>query len=407
MADSGQLAPLRLESTPVLVADRLREGILDGTFPPRTQLSEVALSQQLSVSRGPIREAMQRLLQEGLLRGERNRGVFVVDLGANDVRDIYLARSAVERTAAALVGSGGHGRGLRLPAVDGRQARRGRRQQLGRADPAGPAVPPRARGGGSAARDSIGCSGRWWRSPSSASSGSSRSTPGARRSCASTRRSSTPSVPRPRRGRPTRGRAHGHLRGPARERGASPPPRAASSSRERPARAEAAEGRVVDGVQVELHAESRSVGRADHAVLDDDRRRGAELPRLDREGLLVEAAEAQTEDQVQVDGLGHGRAVAASSTSRPKARASAARSRTWPTPPSMVWVRTADQGLDLEHAANSRGSSMSPPAGTTGVWMRSGQVAVAVEVAVGQGRLEPADVQVVQRAPDEAAPRRS
>jgi DNA-binding GntR family transcriptional regulator len=91
----------------VLVADRLREGILDGTFPPRTQLSEVALSQQLSVSRGPIREAMQRLLQEGLLRGERNRGVFVVDLGAGDVRDIYLARSAVERTAAGLVASTG------------------------------------------------------------------------------------------------------------------------------------------------------------------------------------------------------------------------------------------------------------------------------------------------------------
>jgi DNA-binding GntR family transcriptional regulator len=107
MTDSGQLAPLRLESTPVLVADRLREGILDGTFPPRTQLSEVALSQQLSVSRGPIREAMQRLLQEGLLRGERNRGVFVVDLGESDVRDIYLARSAVERTAAALVVSSG------------------------------------------------------------------------------------------------------------------------------------------------------------------------------------------------------------------------------------------------------------------------------------------------------------
>lgn len=107
MSDPGRLAPLRLESTPVLVADRLRAGILDGTFAPRTQLSEVSLSQQLSVSRGPIREAMQRLLQEGLLRGERNRGVFVVDLGPGDVRDIYLARSAVERTAAAIVASDG------------------------------------------------------------------------------------------------------------------------------------------------------------------------------------------------------------------------------------------------------------------------------------------------------------
>jgi DNA-binding GntR family transcriptional regulator len=107
VTDSSQLAPLHLESTPVLVADRLRDGILDGTFPPRAQLSEVALSQQLAVSRGPIREAMQRLLQEGLLYGERNRGVFVVDLGADDMRDIYLARSAVERTAAALVATDG------------------------------------------------------------------------------------------------------------------------------------------------------------------------------------------------------------------------------------------------------------------------------------------------------------
>jgi DNA-binding GntR family transcriptional regulator len=107
MSDPGRLAPLRLESTPVLVADRLRAGILDGTFPPRTQLSEVSLSQQLSVSRGPIREAMQRLLQEGLLRGERNRGVFVVDLGPGDVRDIYLARAAVERAAAAIVAADG------------------------------------------------------------------------------------------------------------------------------------------------------------------------------------------------------------------------------------------------------------------------------------------------------------
>src|SRR4029077_9200468 len=93
--------------TPGLGADRLREGILDGTFPPRTQLSEVALSQQLSVSRGPIRDAMQRLLQEGPLRGARNRGVFVVARGPSDVRDIYLARSAVERPAASLVVSAG------------------------------------------------------------------------------------------------------------------------------------------------------------------------------------------------------------------------------------------------------------------------------------------------------------
>ncbi|HEY1486918.1 MAG TPA: GntR family transcriptional regulator, partial [Micromonosporaceae bacterium] len=102
-SSSGSLQPLRLESTPALIADRLRAQILAGAFVADSQLSEMELARQLQVSRGPIREAMQRLIQEGLLRAERNRGVFVVDLDYDDARDVYLARSAVERTAAAIV----------------------------------------------------------------------------------------------------------------------------------------------------------------------------------------------------------------------------------------------------------------------------------------------------------------
>jgi DNA-binding GntR family transcriptional regulator len=46
---------------------------------------------------------MQRLIQEGLLRSERNRGVFVVALGHDDARDVYLARGVIEGAAAAIV----------------------------------------------------------------------------------------------------------------------------------------------------------------------------------------------------------------------------------------------------------------------------------------------------------------
>jgi DNA-binding GntR family transcriptional regulator len=99
----GTLEPLQLQSTPALIADRLRAEILDGAFPADAQLSEMELARQLKVSRGPIREAMQRLIQEGLLRAERNRGVFVVELDHDDARDVYLARGAIERTAAAIV----------------------------------------------------------------------------------------------------------------------------------------------------------------------------------------------------------------------------------------------------------------------------------------------------------------
>src|SRR5260370_7188563 len=60
----GLLEPLQLQSTPALIADRLRSQILEGRFPPHTHLGEVGLARQLQVSRGPIREAMQRLIQE-------------------------------------------------------------------------------------------------------------------------------------------------------------------------------------------------------------------------------------------------------------------------------------------------------------------------------------------------------
>jgi DNA-binding GntR family transcriptional regulator len=86
-----------------LIADRIRAGILDGTFAPQSQLAEVELARELQVSRGPVREAMQRLIQEGLLRSERNRGVFVVELDDDDARDVYVARAAVEKAAAVRV----------------------------------------------------------------------------------------------------------------------------------------------------------------------------------------------------------------------------------------------------------------------------------------------------------------
>lgn len=100
---STPLQPLHLRSTPELIADRIRAGILDGSFPPQTQLAEVQLARQLQVSRGPVREALQRLIQEGLLRSERNRGVFVVELDDDDARDVYVARAAVEKAAAVRV----------------------------------------------------------------------------------------------------------------------------------------------------------------------------------------------------------------------------------------------------------------------------------------------------------------
>ena len=82
-----------------IVGERIRSGIIDGSLPPGSQLNEVELATSFGVSRGPVREALQRLIQEGLLRSEPHRGVFVPVMSEADIRDVYLAREALETAA--------------------------------------------------------------------------------------------------------------------------------------------------------------------------------------------------------------------------------------------------------------------------------------------------------------------
>jgi DNA-binding GntR family transcriptional regulator len=98
-----KLEPVNRETTPSVIAAQIRGRITDGTFPPKSQLGEAQLAGRLNVSRGPVREALQRLIQEGLLETRRNRGVFVVSLDGDDVADVYLARRAIEREATAIL----------------------------------------------------------------------------------------------------------------------------------------------------------------------------------------------------------------------------------------------------------------------------------------------------------------
>lgn len=82
-----------------IVTERLRDSIVSGELQPGSQLSEVELANSFGVSRGPVREALQRLIQEGLLRSEPHRGVFVPVLTNEDLLDVYLAREALEGMA--------------------------------------------------------------------------------------------------------------------------------------------------------------------------------------------------------------------------------------------------------------------------------------------------------------------
>ena len=103
MSEVRTLSAIATRPTAVIIADQLREGIIDGVFEPGDQINEAQLASQLNVSRGPVREALHRLMQEGILIGRPNRGVFVRELTADDVSEVYQAREAIELAAASIL----------------------------------------------------------------------------------------------------------------------------------------------------------------------------------------------------------------------------------------------------------------------------------------------------------------
>lgn len=78
--------------------DSLRSAILGGDLPPGAHLGEVALSEQLQISRGTVREALRALQQSGLVEAAP-RGLRVRSLTPREVRDLYATRGALESLA--------------------------------------------------------------------------------------------------------------------------------------------------------------------------------------------------------------------------------------------------------------------------------------------------------------------
>ncbi|MEV0947542.1 GntR family transcriptional regulator [Rhodococcus sp. NPDC049939] len=97
------LEPPSRQSTAEFIADRLRVAIMNGALEPGSQLGEAELAAHFQVSRGPLREAMQRLVSEGILRSIRHRGIFVTELSADDIVDVYRSRSVIERGALEMI----------------------------------------------------------------------------------------------------------------------------------------------------------------------------------------------------------------------------------------------------------------------------------------------------------------
>ena len=90
-------------STGDAIAQALTRQILDGTIPAGTRLREVELADAFDVSRQSLRAGLARLVHEGLLRSAPHRGVWVPQLTAEELHDVYRVRAVLECEAARFV----------------------------------------------------------------------------------------------------------------------------------------------------------------------------------------------------------------------------------------------------------------------------------------------------------------
>lgn len=125
--------PLDRRSVADQIHDRLKAEILSGSIALGERVVESQIAQRYHTSRAPVREAVQRLIQEGLLEARVHFGPSVISLGPERIAELYEARLAIEaravealcrsRNASALDELEKHIEGMRAASHDGDFAR--------------------------------------------------------------------------------------------------------------------------------------------------------------------------------------------------------------------------------------------------------------------------------------------
>jgi DNA-binding GntR family transcriptional regulator len=101
MTDEAATDITRIENVPlrVSVAEIIRQAIVNGTMSPGTPIVEMALAEQLNVSRAPVREAIQILEADGLIESVPYKGKRVKPLTLKEVEELYSLREQFEAFA--------------------------------------------------------------------------------------------------------------------------------------------------------------------------------------------------------------------------------------------------------------------------------------------------------------------
>jgi DNA-binding GntR family transcriptional regulator len=94
-----QLPPLQPGRLQESIYRSLREAIMSGLLTPGAHLRQVELANHYGTSQAPVREALQRLTQEGLVETYPHRGSFVTQLSMSEVEEVYSLRAELESWA--------------------------------------------------------------------------------------------------------------------------------------------------------------------------------------------------------------------------------------------------------------------------------------------------------------------
>ncbi len=89
------LAPIAAPASLQHAVSQIREAIVGGQLQPGQRLVETDLAEQLGLSRGPVRDALRQLGQEGLVTIRPNRGAVVNPVSAEDVLEVYALRASL------------------------------------------------------------------------------------------------------------------------------------------------------------------------------------------------------------------------------------------------------------------------------------------------------------------------
>jgi DNA-binding GntR family transcriptional regulator len=95
------------------VYEHLKLEILSGALEAGARLAEIPLSERLGVSRTPVREAMQRLAQDGLVQVEVGKGAKVRGISSREIEEIYAVREVLDGLAARLAANNRKAHNLR------------------------------------------------------------------------------------------------------------------------------------------------------------------------------------------------------------------------------------------------------------------------------------------------------